>query len=525
MRPGLWHPPIELSASEAKVNTRIKRGKLFSFLRAHRHEIFTEAFEQELSSLFKDSSMGQAPVYPAQLALATILQTYTQASDDEVIECLLMDRRWQLVLGCLDCDQGPFGKGTLVRFRAMLIAKDFDRRLLERTIEVAQAHQGFSARSLKAALDSSPLWGAARVEDTYNLLGHALDKTLQVLAQATDQSVEEMANVVDATLVTGSSLKASLDLDWDDPAARGEALGEILDVLERLDAQLAQMTEVAPTATKQAYAQLQVARQIQQQDVEVTAEGDPKLKKGVAKARRITIEDEHMRHGRKSRHKRIDGYKRHSLLDLDLGMVRAVGLTPANEPEATVTEAIEADLAMQSVTLNELHIDRAYLASSLVKQRSEELTIFCKAWPVRNGKRFSKQAFTLDWQHHSIVCPNQVRMPFSPGKVVHFPSQRCQTCPLQEQCTSSQTGRSVSIHPDEQFLESLRQRQKTPEGRAKLRERTPVEHALAHIGHWQGDRARYWGLRKNLFDLRRTAVVYNLHVLARMMSPTRAKTA
>jgi hypothetical protein len=48
-----------------------------------------------------------------------------------------------------------------------------------------------------------------------------------------------MCKVVDATLVTGGSLKASLDLDWDDPAARGEALGEILDVLERLDAQLA----------------------------------------------------------------------------------------------------------------------------------------------------------------------------------------------------------------------------------------------------------------------------------------------
>jgi hypothetical protein len=94
MRPGLWHPPIKLSASEAKVNKRIKRGKLFSFLRVHRHEIFTEAFQQELSRLFKDSSMGQAPVYPAQLTLATILQTYTQASDDEVSECLLMDRRW-----------------------------------------------------------------------------------------------------------------------------------------------------------------------------------------------------------------------------------------------------------------------------------------------------------------------------------------------------------------------------------------------------------------------------------------------
>ena len=57
-----------------------------------------------------------------------------------------------------------------------------------------------------------------------------------------------------------------------------------------------------------------------------------------------------------------------------------------------------------------------------------------------------------------------------------------------------------------------------PDGRAKLRERTQVEHALAHVGHWQGRRARYLGTRKNLFDLRRVAVVHNLHVIARQPS-------
>ena len=34
------------------------------------------------------------------------------------------------------------------------------------------------------------------------------------------------------------------------------------------------------------------------------------------------------------------------------------------------------------------------------------------------------------------------------------------------------------------------------------------------IGHWRGRRARYRGTRKNLFDLRRVAVVHNLHVTA-----------
>ena len=82
-------------------------------------------------------------------------------------------------------------------------------------------------------------------------------------------------------------------------------------------------------------------------------------------------------------------------------------------------------------------------------------------------------------------------------------------------CTTSATGRSISIHPDEALLAELREYQTTPAGRARLRERVQVEHALAHVGHWQGDRARYRGLRKNLFDLRRVAVVHNLHVIAR----------
>ena len=44
-----------------------------------------------------------------------------------------------------------------------------------------------------------------------------------------------------------------------------------------------------------------------------------------------------------------------------------------------------------------------------------------------------------------------------------------------------------------------------------------VEHALAHVGHWQGRRACYLGTRKNLFDLRRVAVVHNLHIIARQL--------
>jgi hypothetical protein len=106
-------------------------------------------------------------------------------------------------------------------------------------------------------------------------------------------------------------------------------------------------------------------------------------------------------------------------------------------------------------------------------------------------------------------------MPFAPGGKVQFPAAVCAGCPLRIQCTTSTRGRSVQIHPDERLLAELRAAQQTSTGRARLRQRTAVEHTLAHVGHWQGRRARYLGQRKNLFDLRRIAVVHNLHVIAR----------
>lgn len=517
MRPSLWEPPVEPSEAEAKILKRVKRAKLFVFLRHHRHEIFTQEFQHELAQMYKDQASGHPPVWPALLALALVVQAYTGVSDDEVIEAMWMDRRWQLVLDCLDAEHPPFSKGTLVAFRTRLIETEMDRRLLERTIEIAKTSGGFGAAALRAALDSSPLWGAARVEDTYNLLGHALRKALGVIADHQGREVTEVAREAKAEIVSGSSLKAALDLDWDDPQARTQALTQILMALDGVEAWVEQHPQVVEQ--KQVgvgvSAALEAARQVVRQDVTSTAGGDPTLVKGVAKDRRIAIEDEQMRHGRKSRAVRFDGYKRHVLRDLDTGLIPAVGLTPANVPEASVTPAITADLDHQQISLTQVHIDRAYLSSSLVRDRDERLEIRCKAWPVRSGPLFDKTAFTIDWEREVLTCPNQIEMPVKLGGVVQFPAQTCAECPLNALCTNSAQGRSVTVHREEKLLRELRVEQGTSQGRATLRERVGVEHALAHIGHWQGDRARYRGTRKNLFDLRRSAVVHNLHIFAR----------
>jgi hypothetical protein len=527
MRPALWQPPIEPSPAELSILKRIRRAKLFVFLRHHRHSLFSDAFQHELATIYKDAPQGQPPVPPAQLALALILQAYTGVSDDEVIEATTMDRRWQLVLDCLDTETPPFSKGTFVSFRSRLLAHHLDRRLLERTVELAATSGAFGSRQLRAALDSSPLWGAGRVEDTYNLLGHALRKALGVIARQQGWELTDLAHEAGADLLAASSLKAALDLDWDQPTARDQALQLVLTTLVRVENWVdshAETLSVTPHLAGQVADSLAVAHQVCTQDVVISPEGGATLRDGVAAERRISVEDDQMRHGRKSRSLLVDGYKRHVLRDLDSGLIPVVGVTAANVPEASVTDSIEEDLATQKLTVGEWHIDRGYLASRVVKERSAGVAIYCKAWPVQSGPYFAKTAFELDWERKEIRCPNGVVLPFEEGGLVQFPAASCRVCPVRERCTRSAGGRSVSIHPDEKLMEELRERQLTAQGRAKLRERTAVEHGLAHVGYWQGDRARYLGVRKNLLDLRRVAVVHNLHVIARSQA-TIAKAA
>ena len=345
-------------------------------------------------------------------------------------------------------------------------------------------------------------------------MGHALRKALGVIAvlqgwgQAAGSAV--VAAQAGVPQLAASSLKAALDRDWDDPAARDAALARVLGLIDQVEAFVAGWA-----GEEAAAAAVAVARQVRDQDADLSGTA-PSLRRGVARDRRISVQDGQMRHGRKSRSVLFDGYKRHVLRDLDTGLVPVVGITPANAPEASVTGDITADLDAAGFTLSELHIDRAYLSSALVRDRGPDLAVFCKAWRVRNtGGRYAKDQFTLDFAAGQLTCPAGVAMSFEPGKTVHFPKGTCAACPLRARCTTSSNGRSVSIHPDEALLPELRRRQQTPEGRAKLRERTEVEHALAHVGHWQGRRARYLGTRKNLFDLRRVAVVHNLHVIAR----------
>jgi hypothetical protein len=108
-----WNPPQALSRQEQFLMKRLDRvRKLFGFLRRHRHELFDDAFQQELESMYRDTDAGKEPNPPAMMAMALLLQGYVHVSDAEAVELTIVDLRWQMVLGRLGSDETAFSQGS-----------------------------------------------------------------------------------------------------------------------------------------------------------------------------------------------------------------------------------------------------------------------------------------------------------------------------------------------------------------------------------------------------------------------------
>ncbi|NJO12642.1 MAG: IS1182 family transposase [Gammaproteobacteria bacterium] len=522
-----WRPRQSVTKQEEALLRRLRKGKkLFAFLREYRHELFDEAFQAELGAMYRDSGAGKAATPPALLAMATLLQGYERVSDAEAVERTVIDLRWQMVLDRLGQAGAAFAQDTFREFRERLIRTEMDRRLLERTLEIARRTQAFDWRKLpkdlRVAIDSSPLEGAGRVEDTINLLGHAARNVVRCAADLLGWSVAKLASAAGIPVLLESSVKKALDVEWSDPDGKAQALTKLV---SQIDALQRWMQEKLPQEMKQPPLKEHVdtLEQIRAQDLEPDPSGGGKsrIRKGVAAERRVSIEDPQMRHGRKSKSKLFNGYKRHIAIDLDTTLILAGAVLPANRPEGEAAPALKADIDRMQRRIAEAHMDRGYIASPLVDEvLGDGGEVICKPWVARNGQLFTKAQFKINMREMTITCPAGEVEHIDLGADVEFDAAACDRCELRAKCTSASlgTGRSVTIADNEQLQHRLRKLIATSRGRERLRERVPVEHSLAHIVRRQGRRARYRGTRKNLFDLRRTAAVQNLETIHRRLT-------
>src|SRR6266516_5760549 len=385
-----WRPSQVFTKQEQFILKRLeKKRKLIGFLRKHRHEIFDDDFQAELEGMYRGTGAGKEPVPPALLAMALVLQGYLGMSDSDAVEATVLDLRWQLVLDCLGATEPPFSQGALPAFRERLIAHDMDRRVLERTVELARATREFDwkklPKTLRVAIDSAPLEGAGRVEDTLNLLAHAARKVVECAADLLHWTPERVCREARAPLLLAPSVKAALDRDWSDPVQKAAAVKSLVMELENLKdwlaANLAEELKKPPLSDE-----VGTLKQLMGQDLEPDpGGGGKKIREGVAEDRRVSVEDPEMRHGRKSKTKRFNGFKRHIATDLDSGLILSGAITPANRPEDEATPGLAGDIAKQGLEIGTLYIDRGYVKAGLVDEvlgRGGE--IVCRPWIARN---------------------------------------------------------------------------------------------------------------------------------------------
>lgn len=497
-----------------------KTRKLFVFLRAHRLEIFDDALQAKLVGMYRGA--GKAPVAPALFAMVVLLQAYLGTSDAEAVQLSVLDARWQLVLDTLSDDAPPFSQGALADFRQRLIRHELDAALLARTVEIATQARGFDPRklpkTLRLAVDSAPLEGAGRVEDTLNLLGHAARKIVRCAAALLDTTVEAVASAAGIPVLLAPSIKRGLDREWGPDGAMRDAVTLLVAQLDALETWL-KHTFAGALTQPPLQPLLATLHQLRHQDLEPDPDGDGvRIRVDGVPDRRISVEDPDMRHGRKSKSTRIKGYKQHIAIDLDTQLIVACVVAPANQPEYHALAPILDQLTHVQRTVTELNIDRGYISSPEIPTLQQRgVQIFCKPWVASNDNgRFTKADFNLDFRRNTVTCPAGEVRPIVLGEKLSFGRRTCEPCALRDQCTADTWhGRQFSVRHDEPMQQKFRALIATPAGRDILRRRVPIEHRLAHVTRRKGHRARYRGTRNNLFDLRRTAAVENLIVLQR----------
>jgi hypothetical protein len=464
------------------------------------------------ADLYKSSRLGR-PTVPARiLATVMILQAHEGLSDQEACDRLECDLRWQAAAG-VDAGAESFHPTTLVGLRNRLRASARPRRLFTDT-KAAAGEAGVISNRVRV-LDSTPIYDAVATQDTVTQLRSAIRKLLRAL----DRDYPLLAAKVRGVLVRDDDYAGPGKpvCDWDDPAAR-EALVDAL-VRDCAAALAALDGEELEGPAADAAGLLAV---VAGQDVEAGDDGVFRIARRVAADRVISTVDVEARHGHKSHDRRFDGYKAHLSVDPDSELIDEVIVTAGNVHDSTPVDDLLAGHAGDEVKPTVMG-DCAYGTAETLARLAEAGydDVKAKVAPARGRDgRFGKDDFAVDLEAGTVTCPAGKVAVIRTGKDgtgrADFTGQ-CTACPLRDSCTTSTTGRTVTVHAREDLLQAHKAAQATPEWQeAYTGTRPKVERKIAHFVRraWGGRKARVRGKTRIATDADTRAAAVNWARLA-----------
>jgi len=454
---------------------------------------------------------GRLSIPPSLLAIARLLQHYEGISDLQVVEKCRYDLRWKVALH-LDVTsiKAPFAKSTFQEFRTRLTLREMEGLAFEKSILQAK-EVGLLPGNLHVAFDSSPVRGRGAVKDTYNLLSDAIVAIIRAVAGERELEVEDVAGEAGLARHLAPSIKGTENVDWNDKESVGIFLGGLLE-----DCKRAVSVAENITAAKEA---VELLRKVIADDIDDDPEdgGKPRIRKGVAKERTVSVQDPEMRHGHKSSGHKFNGHKAHIAVERTTGVITAVSLTAPS----TADGALVKNLVEQTENTTDLNVehgvgDCAYGSQTGIEQAGAVGIELVTKMPGAPTTRLGAAQFRVSDDRRTATCPAGVpseRIERNRETLVHvWSASKCGTCPLKTRCTDANQ-RSLRVAP---YFHDRRRREsyaRSTVGRQILRERVVVEHAIGRLKNLGAGMARYFGRVKTQAQWMWTAAVVNLSLV------------
>jgi hypothetical protein len=507
--------PGLMSSTAGFCEGRLAPNSIYAVLHRECRRLFPDVMFADLFA-----TGGRWSVPPMIVAVVMVLQRLEGLSDREAVDRFTFDTRWKYAAGGLDFDHPGFVHTVLVDFRARLAKSDRPERIFDTVIEVARA-AGLIGR--KRVLDSTPIYDAVATQDTVTLVRSAIRQLLRAADHVLRAELRAVLSSGDAYTDLGKPV-----IDWTDRGER-EALVDsrardgyaLLAVLDGRD---------LPEPVVQAAALLAT---VLGQDLDVDASGVFRIARRVAKDRVISTVDPQARHGHKTSARGFDGYKGHIAADPDSEIITATEVSAGNQGDAQTAADLITDLQADTDTDTghngetgqygdqagpAVYGDAAYGAGEFLEVLDDAgIEARVKTQPATNaGGRFTKDAFDIDLDSDTVTCPNGVVAPIrrdSAGDGTASFGTACAACPLATQCTTSRSGRKVTVSRHEPLLARARAGNTDPGRRADYRATRPkIERKLAHLMRHRhgGRRARMRGRTKIAADFNLLAAAVNL---------------
>jgi Transposase domain (DUF772)/Transposase DDE domain len=464
---------------------------------------------------------GRPSIPPSLLARVLLLAYREGLSDERAMDAVRFDLRWKVALD-LPIDHPGFHATSLVRFRARLLLHGKERLVFERTLELA-TELGLISGQAEQILDSTPMLGAAAVQDTATLVRAGVRKLIDAVATTDDEAAEGLRS---GLRFDYTRPREKPEGDWQDPVTRMELPAEVATDAERClraveaDDELIGAEEIAEAA--------RLLREIVGQEFELSDEEVPRVRGGRRKRQIVSAHDPEMRHGRKTPARRFTGYKLHAAAAVEAPILTAISLSPANEHDGHHAGAL-VDQQPASRRPGRVIGDTA-CGNVEAREELEERSVAVLA-PVHSSSPkdgpIPKDEFEIDLEADTVTCPQGKTAPIYKARanrkpsdrpsadgvrVARFARQDCEPCPLRPRCAPGGR-RDIRIRRREDLRQAALRELSDPACQDYLdRTRPLIERLLGLIVHrYRGRKGRYLGARKSSFQAVWTAVLVNLH--------------